>query len=133
LGRTFQRRLKAVLVIEELEPEIEREFIYLYSPDHLPVQIKGKPSGAMPEAGEYTVSQITERLRAFPGVGSKGTGPWNIPWEHCTAWMVCIKKPGVLRFPGGNLNHVRVHKPAIDPARCGGCGICPALLMRLYR
>ncbi|MDR2797213.1 MAG: indolepyruvate ferredoxin oxidoreductase subunit alpha [Treponema sp.] len=70
LGRTFLRGLKEVLVIEELDPVIERELIYLCGRDQLPVQIKGKLSGDMPQAGEYTVSQITERLRAFLGVGA---------------------------------------------------------------
>lgn len=84
LGRTFLKGLTEVLVIEELDPVIERELIYLCGREQLSVQIKGKLSGDMPQAGEYTVSQITERLRVFLGLGaaSVGTapeGPANTP------------------------------------------------------
>ncbi|MDR1302912.1 MAG: indolepyruvate ferredoxin oxidoreductase subunit alpha [Treponema sp.] len=67
LGRKFLSGLKEVLVLEELDPVIERELIYLCGRDQLPVQIKGKLSGDMPQAGEYTVSHITEQLRVFLG------------------------------------------------------------------
>lgn len=69
LGRTFLKGLKEVLVIEELDPVIERELIYLCGREQVPVQIKGKLSGDMPQAGEYRVSQIAGRLRAFLGAG----------------------------------------------------------------
>ncbi|MDR1955579.1 MAG: indolepyruvate ferredoxin oxidoreductase subunit alpha [Treponema sp.] len=65
LGRTFLQGLREVLVLEELDPVIEQELIALCGRYHLPVRIRGKGSGDMPHAGEYTVSQITERLRAF--------------------------------------------------------------------
>ncbi|MDR1030085.1 MAG: indolepyruvate ferredoxin oxidoreductase subunit alpha, partial [Treponema sp.] len=67
LGRSFLSGLKEVLVLEELDPVIERELIYLCGREQLPVQIKGKLSGDMPQAGEYTLSHITEQLRIFLG------------------------------------------------------------------
>ncbi|MDR0628362.1 MAG: indolepyruvate ferredoxin oxidoreductase subunit alpha [Treponema sp.] len=97
LGRAFLTGLTEVLVIEELDPVIERELIYLCGRDQLPVPIKGKLSGDMPQAGEYTVSQITERLRAFLGIGAAS----------------------VAAAPEGPANTLAV--PPRPPVLCAGC------------
>jgi indolepyruvate ferredoxin oxidoreductase alpha subunit len=79
----FLRGLEEVLVVEELDPVIEGELIYLAGLYHLPVTIRGKGSGDMPQAGENTLSHITGKLRAFlggpgkaaPGRDSASPGP----------------------------------------------------------
>jgi indolepyruvate ferredoxin oxidoreductase alpha subunit len=67
----FLQGLTEVLVVEELDPVIEEELIYLAGLYHLPVTILGKGSGDMPRAGENTLPHIAGRIRAFLG----GTGP----------------------------------------------------------
>lgn len=51
----FLRGLDEVIVLEELDPVIERELVYLCGKHHLNVTIKGKLTGDVPNAGELSV------------------------------------------------------------------------------
>ena len=61
----FLRSVKKVLVIEELDPVIERELTYLCGKHGLKKQISGKLDGATPIAGEYTPKIVKEAIEKF--------------------------------------------------------------------
>jgi indolepyruvate ferredoxin oxidoreductase alpha subunit len=61
----FLDGLEEVLVLEELDPVIEKELIYLAGLRHLPVKIRGKLSGDMPNAGENKVCAIEDAVKLF--------------------------------------------------------------------
>jgi len=61
----FLRSVKKVLVIEELDPVIERELTYLCGKHGLKKQISGKLDGAMPIAGEYTPKIVSDAIGRF--------------------------------------------------------------------
>ena len=54
LAVEFLRSVDEVLVAEELDPVIEKELVYLCGKHGLAVKIRGKLSGHMPVAGEYS-------------------------------------------------------------------------------
>ena len=68
LALEFLDGLDKVLVVEELDPVIERELVYLCGKHHLPVTILGKLSGHMPRAGENSVDAVSETIAAFLGM-----------------------------------------------------------------
>ncbi len=61
----FLRSVKKVLVVEELDPVIERELTYLCGKHGLKKQISGKLDGAMPIAGEYTPKIVSDAIGRF--------------------------------------------------------------------
>lgn len=67
LALEFLRGLDEVLVIEELDPVIENELIYLCGLHNLNVKIKGKLSGHIQNAGENTVDSISAAIAGFFG------------------------------------------------------------------
>jgi indolepyruvate ferredoxin oxidoreductase alpha subunit len=73
LALEFLRGLEEVLVLEELDPVIERELVYLAGLHHLPVKVRGKLSGDRPNAGENKVSDVEAAVKLFLGEGTAGT------------------------------------------------------------
>jgi indolepyruvate ferredoxin oxidoreductase alpha subunit len=65
LALDFLDGLDEVLVIEELDPVIERELIYLCGKHHLNVNINGKLNGSVQPAGENTVEAVKQVLGKF--------------------------------------------------------------------
>jgi indolepyruvate ferredoxin oxidoreductase alpha subunit len=61
----FLDGLEEVLVLEELDPVIEKELIYLAGLRRVPVKVRGKLSGDMPNAGENKVSGIEDAIKLF--------------------------------------------------------------------
>ena len=68
LALEFLNGLDQVLVVEELDPVLERELVYLCGKHHLPVTIRGKLTGDMPQAGENTVESVKKALANFLGL-----------------------------------------------------------------
>ena len=66
----FLDGLEEVLVLEELDPVIEKELVYLAGLRRLPVKIRGKLSGDMPNAGENKVSGIEDAIKLFLNINS---------------------------------------------------------------
>ena len=64
----FLRGMDEVLCIEELDPVIERELIYVCGKYGLKTRILGKMTGHMPTAGENTRDSVTAALRAWLGL-----------------------------------------------------------------
>lgn len=70
LALDFLDGLDQVLVVEELDPFIERELQRLAGEKHLPVTVLGKASGHIQLAGENTVAAVTQAIAGFLGVAA---------------------------------------------------------------
>jgi indolepyruvate ferredoxin oxidoreductase alpha subunit len=68
LALDFLDGLERVLVIEELDPYLERELQRLAGERHLPVTMLGKASGHIQVAGENTVAATTQAIAGFLGL-----------------------------------------------------------------
>lgn len=67
LAVEFLTGLEEVLCIEELDPVIERELIYIAGKYHLPVKILGKLSYHVKNSGENTRDSVLADIAAFMG------------------------------------------------------------------
>ena len=67
LAVEFLTGLEEVLCIEELDPVIERELIYVAGKYHLPVKILGKLSHHVKNSGENTRDSVLADIAAFMG------------------------------------------------------------------
>lgn len=67
LALEFLQGLEEVLVVEELDPMIERMLLIVAGKYHLPVVIKGKLTGNVINAGENTVESVKDSIRTFLG------------------------------------------------------------------
>ncbi len=61
----FLSGLDEVLCVEELDPVIERELVYLCGKHGLPVRILGKQTGHIPLSGESTRDSVNAAVAAF--------------------------------------------------------------------
>ena len=61
----FLSGLDEVLCVEELDPVIERELVYLCGKHNLPVRILGKQTGHIPLSGENTRDSVDAAVSAF--------------------------------------------------------------------
>ncbi|PSH04158.1 MAG: indolepyruvate ferredoxin oxidoreductase subunit alpha [Acidobacteria bacterium] len=97
LGLEFLQGLERVLVVEELDPVIERELQRLAGECQIPVTVLGKGSGHIQLAGENTVDSVTRALANFFG----------LPIAPAAS---CASAPGTAPAP-----------PARPPVLCAGC------------
>jgi indolepyruvate ferredoxin oxidoreductase alpha subunit len=67
LAMEFLDGLDEVMVLEELDPVIERELIYICGKHHLNVKIRGKLTGDVQQAGENSVESVKTVLSKFIG------------------------------------------------------------------
>lgn len=65
LAVRFLEGLEEVLVVEELDPVIERMLLMVAGKYHLKVKIRGKLTGDVKNAGENTVESVTDSIRSF--------------------------------------------------------------------
>lgn len=70
LAKEYLESLDEVLVLEELDPMVERELLRVAGKYHLPVKIYGKLTGHTKNAGENTTESIRGDLERFLGRGS---------------------------------------------------------------
>ncbi len=68
LALRFLDGLDEVLVIEELDPVIERELVYICGKYHLDVLVRGKLTGDARQAGENSVESVRAMLHNFLGL-----------------------------------------------------------------
>lgn len=71
LALDFLNGLDEVICIEELDPVIERELIYICGKYNLNVKIHGKIDGSVQSAGENTVESVKKVLGDFLGFETK--------------------------------------------------------------
>ena len=79
LALEFLSGLDEVLVLEELDPVIERELIYLCGKHHLNVKIRGKLTGDAPNAGELSTELAKISLAAYLGIPLPAQQPRKTP------------------------------------------------------
>lgn len=68
LALAFLGGLDRVLVVEELDPVIERELVYLCGRHGLEVEVRGKLTDEFPRAGEYTVESVIRAAARLGGL-----------------------------------------------------------------
>jgi len=71
LAEGFLRGVDDALVIEELDPVIERELQTLCGRLHLPADIHGKQDGAAPFAGEHSTESARAAILKFLGIATE--------------------------------------------------------------
>ena len=74
LAVDFLTGLDEVLCIEELDPVIERELVYIAGKYHLPVKILGKLTHHVKNSGENTVDSVQADIAEFLGQKQLGSG-----------------------------------------------------------
>jgi indolepyruvate ferredoxin oxidoreductase alpha subunit len=79
LALSFLEGLDEVLVIEELDPVIENELVYLCGLYNLNVKILGKRSGHVQIAGENSPDSAVKVIGEFLGVKTESTPPQVAP------------------------------------------------------
>ncbi len=65
LALEFLQGLEEVLVVEELDPVIEKNLVYICGKHNLNIKIKGKLTGHTPNAGENTVNTVKKAVFEF--------------------------------------------------------------------
>lgn len=75
LALEFLNGLDEVLVVEELDPVIEKELVYLCGKHQLAIKIHGKLTGHMPNAGENTVESVTKAVADFLHIPVSAANP----------------------------------------------------------
>jgi indolepyruvate ferredoxin oxidoreductase alpha subunit len=67
--------VESVLCVEELDPVIERELVYLCGRRGSDVRILGKETGDIPASGENTVEALTDKLAEYLSVAKPAAAP----------------------------------------------------------
>lgn len=93
LALEFLNGLDEVLVIEELDPVIERELTYLCGKHHLKVKINGKLTGHVANAGENTVESVTAAVDFFLGRAAGTEPPKELPALPVRPPVLCAGCP----------------------------------------
>ena len=75
----FLDGVSEVIVIEELDPVIERELVYICGKHHLNIYIKGKLTADVKNAGENTVESVKDSLGKFLGIEYEKTQAPQLP------------------------------------------------------
>ena len=75
----FLNSVDEVLVVEELDPVIEKELIYLCGLHNIKVSIKGKLTGDIPNAGENTVDNIIKVVSQYLGINLPESDKIELP------------------------------------------------------
>ena len=83
----------SVLVVEELDPVIERELVYLCGKLGRSVKILGKETGFMPPAGENTVEGVVSRLAEYLNVPYTPPESPELPELPVRAPVLCAGCP----------------------------------------
>ncbi len=65
LMQSFLEGLEEVLVLEELDPVMERALLAVCGETGLRVKLRGKTSGDLPNAGEYSIDLVARAVRTF--------------------------------------------------------------------
>lgn len=93
LALSFLEGLDQVVVLEELDPVIERELIYLCGKHHLPVTIHGKGDGTVQAAGENSVESVRDVLQKVLGFEETVSPPKDAPSLPIRPPVLCAGCP----------------------------------------
>jgi indolepyruvate ferredoxin oxidoreductase alpha subunit len=93
LAYDFLEGLEEVLVLEELDPVIERELIYLCGKRGIRLAIKGKLTGHVQSAGENTVESVLGQLSEFLGIPYEMSAAVDLPPLPARPPVLCAGCP----------------------------------------
>ena len=126
LALSFLEGLDEVLVLEELDPVIERELVYLCGKHHLPVRICGKLTGHTPNAGENSTEIANTAIRSFLGLPQEESMGAPLPSLPVRPPVLCAGCPHRASFYAvkravESLNEGREDAP-VEGVYCGDIG-----------
>lgn len=95
LAAVFLKDLDEVLCIEELDPVIERELVYICGKYNLPVKIYGKLTGNVQTAGENSCDRVRHYIYDFLGIENKSVSQpdENLPELPARPPVLCAGCP----------------------------------------
>ena len=93
LGLAFLEGLDEVLVVEELDPVIENELIHLSGLHNIKVNIKGKMSGHIQNAGENSADSVWGPITEFLGEACQVRPAPNLPVLPIRPPVLCAGCP----------------------------------------
>ena len=117
LALDFLRRVQSVLVLEELDPVIERELIFTVGKNGLNVAIKGKFTGDAFEAGENSVYEIKKQIAKFLSLDLKEKKTETLPELPVRPPVLCAGCPHRASFYA-----VKIAMKNKKTAYCGDIG-----------
>lgn len=109
LAEEYLRELDEVLVLEELDPMVERELLRVAEKCHLPVKIYGKLTGHTRNAGENSTESIRADLEKF------------LCGEPCTKDSEQAEKNQTEKAESGAQKAEAPELPVRPPVLCAGC------------
>ena len=77
LAYEFLQNAEKVLVVEELDPMIERMLLMTAGKYHLDTDIKGKLTGHVKNAGENTTESVTGSIKEFIGITDRSSDEFS--------------------------------------------------------
>ena len=93
LAEEFLNEVDTVLVVEELDPVIERNLTYLCGKYGKQVRILGKETDHLPYAGEYTNESVKSALAAYLQIEEEKTEPSAPPQMPVRPPVLCAGCP----------------------------------------
>lgn len=117
----FLKGKKEVLCIEELDPVIERELIYVCGKYNLDVRIRGKLTGDTPNAGENTIDSVKENILSFISDNASGSDTENSGVATTVSTGNSDSETNNDSISGSGETETPPPLPVRPPVLCAGC------------
>ena len=117
----FLKGKKEVLCIEELDPVIERELIYVCGKYNLDVRIRGKLTGDTPNAGENTIDSVKENILSFISDNASGSDTENSGVAATVSTGNSDSETNNDSISGSGETETPPPLPVRPPVLCAGC------------
>lgn len=117
----FLKGKKEVLCIEELDPVIERELIYVCGKYNLDVRIRGKLTGDTPNAGENTIDSVKENILSFISDNASGSDTENSGVAAAVSTGNSDSETNNDSISGSGETETPPPLPVRPPVLCAGC------------
>ncbi len=117
----FLKGKKEVLCIEELDPVIERELIYVCGKYNLDVRIRGKLTGDTPNAGENTIDSVKENILSFISDNASGSDTENSGVAATVSTGNSDSETNNDSISGSGERETPPPLPVRPPVLCAGC------------
>ena len=115
LAVKFLESVDRVLVVEELDPVIERALLLITGKYHLKTEILGKMTHTLPYAGEYTADLVKTAMEGFVGAAATGEASGNAASAGASASVGTSASAGTSAAPEA------LALPVRPPVLCAGC------------
>lgn len=127
LAHEFLKNLDQVLVIEELDPVIERMLLMTAGKYHLPVVIRGKMTGDVVRAGENTVENVGKSITSFLEAYCFEDGVRKQQGDYGNTENLEIEGNSIDQIKNGEatgagqVDNIPPRLPVRPPVLCAGC------------